>query len=153
MSAVPKSSVQYQAMQESDLDAVMAIETRVYEFPWTRGNFLDSMRAGYSCWLCTNEYGLVGYAVLMNAADEVHLLNLSIAVEYQRQGQGARLLAFLIGNARAAGDARMILEVRPSNQAGRRLYANFNFRQVGERRDYYPAAKGRENALVLAFDL
>lgn len=153
MSALPQSRTVYQLMREEDLAAVSAIEEGIYEFPWTQGNFLDSLRAGYSCWLCHDALDLVGYAVLMNASDEVHLLNLSVAGHHQRQGHGARMLEFLIGNARAAKAGKIILEVRPSNDAGRRLYANCGFRQLGIRRDYYPAALGREDALVLALDL
>ena len=153
MSALPQPRTAYRLMREEDLAAVAAIEERIYEFPWTHGNFLDSLRAGYACWLCRDAQGLMGYAVLMNAADEVHLLNLSIALDHQRQGHGARMLEFLIGDARAAKARKIILEVRPSNEAGRRLYANFSFKQLGIRRDYYPATAGREDALVLALDL
>ena len=153
MSALPQTRTAYQLMREEDLAAVASIEERIYEFPWTQGNFLDSLRAGYTCWLCHGAQDLVGYAVLMNASDEVHLLNLSIAGHYQRQGYGARMLEFLIADARAAKSGKIILEVRPSNDAGRRLYANFGFRQLGIRRNYYPAAAGREDALVLALDL
>ena len=153
MSAVPQPRLQYRSMRETDLATVTAIETSVYEFPWTRGNFFDSLHAGYTCWLCYDAQGLVGYAVLMNASDEVHLLNLSIAGPRQRKGYGARMLEFLVDNARAVKARRFILEVRPSNGGGRRLYANFGFQQVGIRRDYYPAVVGREDALVLALDL
>ena len=153
MSAVPLPRVSYQSMRETDLAAVVAIESSIYEFPWTRGNFLDSLHAGYACWLCHDAQGLLGYAVLMNAADEVHLLNLSIAGQRQRQGHGARMLEFLIDNARLAKAGKIILEVRPSNEGARRLYANFGFRQLGIRRDYYPAAADREDALVLGLDL
>ena len=153
MSAVPKPHTAYQLMREEDLAAVIAIEERIYEFPWTRGNFVDSLRAGYVCWVGHDEQGLLGYAVYMSAADEVHLLNLSIAGHRQREGHGARMLEFLVGKSRAAKATKIILEVRPSNDAGRKLYDNFGFRQLGIRRDYYPAAWGREDALVLALDL
>ena len=36
-------------MREQDLDEVMAIEAAIYSHPWTRGNFADSLRAGYQC--------------------------------------------------------------------------------------------------------
>jgi len=153
MSAVPQSRIQYQTMRETDVAAVIAIEDRIYEFPWTRGNFLDSLRAGYTCWVCHDGQTLVGYAVLMHAADEVQLLNLSVAAAQQRRRHGARMLEFLVDNARARKAVTMLLEVRPSNTAGRQLYANAGFRQLGVRRDYYPAATGREDALVLALDL
>ena len=153
MSAVPENKVGYRPMREADLDAVMAIESTVYSFPWTRGNFRDSLRAGYACWLCRGDHEVLGYAVLMSAADEVHLLNLSVAAESQRRGYGSGMLLFVIDNARAAMAHRMFLEVRPSNEGAQKLYTEFGFRPVGLRRAYYPAAAGREDALVMALDL
>ncbi len=153
MSAVPQSRVQYDAMLESDIAAVLDIEQRIYECPWTGGNFLDSLRAGYGCWLCRDERQLLAYAVLMDAAGEVHLLNLSVAQSEQGRGHGTRMLQFLMAEARAAGASRMILEVRPTNTGAQRLYSDFGFRRIGVRRDYYPAASGREDALVMACEL
>ncbi|MDI9654526.1 ribosomal-protein-alanine N-acetyltransferase, partial [Burkholderia cenocepacia] len=34
-------------MTDADLDEVVAIEHVAYEFPWSRGNFEDSLRNGY----------------------------------------------------------------------------------------------------------
>jgi ribosomal-protein-alanine N-acetyltransferase len=95
----------------------------------------------------------MGYAVMMLGADEAHLLNLSVAAPYQRAGLGRRLLEHLIDVARGHGAHTLFLEVRPSNVAGRRLYARRGFAQVGRRKDYYPAAVGREDALILSLAL
>ena len=52
MSALPKPVTdRYAPMTEADLAEVVAIEREIYPFPWTRGNFLDSVRAGYSVWV------------------------------------------------------------------------------------------------------
>lgn len=139
-------------MCESDLEPVIEIEQRIYAFPWTLGNFRDSIRAGHSCWVCRGGEGLVGYAVLMLAAGEAHLLNLTIDLRFQRRGHGSRLLRHLVRTARDDGAQVLFLEVRPSNAAGLELYARHGFRQIGVRRDYYPAQCGRENALVLALE-
>lgn len=143
------------AMTGRDIAAVMAIEQAVYPFPWTAGNFDDSIRAGYDAWLFHDDAGaLAGYAVVMWLPDEVHLLNLSVAAVMQRQGWGARMLAWLCADCMARGAHAMLLEVRPSNVPARRLYDRFGFRQVGVRRRYYPAADhGREDALVLRREL
>ena len=139
-------------MGESDLDPVVEIEQRIYAFPWTRGNFRDSIRAGYSCWVCRSGADLLGYAVLMLAAGEAHLLNLTIDSKFQRRGHGSRLLRHLMRTARDYGARVLFLEVRPSNVAGLELYARHGFRRIGVRRDYYPARGGRENALVFALE-
>ena len=151
MSAVLASHPRFEAMRTEDLDQVVAIERSVYEFPWTPGNFRDSMRAGYQCRVYRDEHdALIGYGVLMAGVEEGHLLNLSIALDWQRKGYGARLLEHFIELARRATLRTLYLEVRPSNIAARQLYLRRGFRQVGLRRAYYPAANGREDALVLS---
>jgi ribosomal-protein-alanine N-acetyltransferase len=136
-------------MTSADLGRVMPIEADIYEFPWTRGNFEDSLSAGYSCWLYADGAELVGYCVIMLAVDEAHLLNLSIAADWQGQGHGRALLNGAMEAIREHGAKAMLLEVRPSNTAGRILYSRAGFSQVGLRKGYYPAQSGREDALVL----
>ena len=153
MSAVLKSDPVITPMLEADLPELMQVEDRIYEFPWSAGNFRDSIRAGYGCWVYRSEGAFVGYCVFMAAAGEAHLLNISIAEAYQRKGYGARLLRETLTAARDQGAALIFLEVRPSNEAGLRLYERFGFRRVGLRRGYYTANSGREDALVLALDL
>ena len=153
MSAVLRPAIELRPMTAADLPAVMAIERAIYAFPWTLGNFRDSIASGYHCAAYLRDGELIGYAVVMQAADEAHLLNLSIAAERQRQGCGSALLRRLCATARDQGTRRMILEVRPSNAAGLRLYERHGFERVGLRREYYPAPAGREDALVLGLQL
>jgi ribosomal-protein-alanine N-acetyltransferase len=140
-------------MSEADLRPVIEIEESIYEFPWTLGNFRDSLRAGYGCWVVRDHRRLIGYAVLMLAAGEAHLLNLSVAARAQRRGHGRSLLEHVVGAAREHEAKVLFLEVRPTNKVGQRLYGGYGFKQVGVRRGYYPARLGREDALVLALDL
>jgi len=140
-------------MSEADLRRVLEIEETLYEFPWTPGNFRDSLRAGYCCRVVRDGRRLIGYAVLMLAAGEAHLLNLSVAAPAQRRGHGRSLLEHVVGIAREHDAKVLFLEVRPTNEVGQRLYAGYGFKQVGVRRGYYPAHRGREDAIVLALDL
>jgi ribosomal-protein-alanine N-acetyltransferase len=153
MSAVLKPDDEFAPLSITDLDRVMAIEEVIYPFPWTRGNFVDALRAGYSGWAYRCRGVLVGYAVCMRVLDEVHLLNLSVDAGWQRCGHGARLLRFLIDLFGAAGCRQMLLEVRPSNWAAHRLYQQFGFVRIGVRRNYYPAEGGREDAWVMVREI
>jgi len=150
MSAVLKESPRLAAMREADLDEVLAIESAVYSHPWSRGNFADSLRSGYTCRTWRQGPELLGYFVLMAAVGEAHLLNLSVAAGRQRRGHGAALLAEAMRIARELGARHIFLEVRPSNRPGQALYERFGFHRVARRRGYYPAANGREDALVLS---
>lgn len=160
MSALPSSpqapgpSLRVRGMRAADLDAVSAIEQAVYPFPWTRGNFADTLKAGYDAWVFeTTERPspeLAGYAVVMWIPDEAHLLNLSVAGALQGRGVGRAMLEWLMRDAGRRGARGMMLEVRPSNDRAIALYRSAGFGQIGLRKRYYPAANGaREDALVL----
>ena len=142
-------------MTVADLDAVLAIENRAYGFPWTRGNFIDSLAAGHWTALRFDDAGaLVAYAVAMPAVDEMHLLNLTVAPASEGRGHAQALLDRLEDHARAMGQRSLWLEVRPSNDRARRLYTWRGFQEVGLRRGYYPASLGRrEDAIVMSLSL
>jgi ribosomal-protein-alanine N-acetyltransferase len=153
MSAVLRDEPRRAPMREADLAEVLAVENAIYTHPWTRGNFADSLKAGYHCrtWRAGPE--LIGYYILLVAAGEAHLLNLSVAAAYQRGGHGSALLAEAMRMARERGALHIFLEVRPSNDGAKALYSRFGFRQVAVRPGYYPAREGREDALVLTLAL
>lgn len=149
MSAQLATLPHFRQMTAADLDAVEVIEQSVYTHPWTRGNFADSLDAGYHCWIIDCGSGVAGYSVVMIAAGEAHLLNLSITMPLQRRGLGSELLRFVIKLARDHGAQTVYLEVRESNIAGRALYARHGFTEIGVRRDYYPAGALREDAVTM----
>ncbi|MCX7150166.1 MAG: ribosomal protein S18-alanine N-acetyltransferase [Rhodocyclales bacterium] len=145
--------IRYAPMTEADLDAVAEAERRIYAFPWTRGNFADSLAAGHGAWLAQEKGCMTGYAVMMQALDEVHLLNITVLPEAQGAGRGSALLSHLIDLARMKAATRMLLEVRPGNTSGQGFYQRHGFVEIGRRRDYYPAHEGREDAIVMACEL
>ena len=140
-------------LTEADLDAVMEIEIRAYDFPWTQSIFRDCLRVGYCCWCCENEGIIQGYGVMSAAAGESHILNLTVHPESQRQGIGSKLLKHFLQLARRHGADTIMLEVRPSNRKAINLYEKLGFNEIGVRRNYYPAEDGREDALMLALNL
>lgn len=155
MSAVLKSvEAQFAPLTEERLDEVVAIEARAYDHPWTRGNFSDSLRAGYEAQALVAGETLLGYFVAMKGVDEVHLLNLTVAPEFQSQGWG-RLMLDAVGLwARGEGAQWLWLEVRVSNERAQSLYERHGMRRVGERKGYYPAGPGlREDAIVMSLRL
>jgi ribosomal-protein-alanine N-acetyltransferase len=140
-------------MQFEDLDRIMEIEPRIYSHPWSRGNFADSLHAGYSCWIYESEGEVVGYAVMMSVLDEAHLLNISIAQDCQGRGMGRALLEHVIDIARRHGAQMMFLEVRPSNKNAIALYESIGFNEFSVRKGYYPAHNGREDAILMGLAL
>ena len=141
------------AMSASDLDAVMAIERVNFSYPWTEGNFKDSMSSGYICLVMEQADQVVGYAVLMMVLDEAHLLNISVDKTYQGKGWGRYLLLHMMDVGRGKGGLNMFLEVRPSNHSALGLYESMGFNEMGIRPGYYPAHNGREDAVLMGMAL
>jgi ribosomal-protein-alanine N-acetyltransferase len=154
MSAVFKTiEAGFEPMTEARLNEVVAIERRAYRQPWTRGNFSDSLRSGYQAQLLCAGETVLGYFVAMRGVDEVHLLNITVDVAFQGQGWGRVMLDAISLWARSENAHWVWLEVRTSNTRAQEVYERYGYRRVGERKNYYPAEHGREDAIVMSCKL
>lgn len=149
MNAILKLHHNIRRMCDADVPAVLLVEKGSYEFPWSAGNFVDSIHAGYSAWVYEVGGEIIGHAVLMAALDEAHLLNITISPAWRRQGLGSVLLNHAIDTARQQLVRTLYLEVRPSNRPAIELYEKNGFEAFALRKGYYPAQEGREDALVM----
>ncbi len=134
---------------EGDLPWIVELEHQLQGFPWSERNFCDSLAGGHDVWVVESGGRPLAFAVLMHAIDEAHLLDIGVARDFQRRGVATRMLHHLYARAAALGAVSIFLEVRPSNLAAARLYEREGFVVVGRRRAYYPAADGREDAIVM----
>ena len=157
MSAQWRESTSLQPMTAAHADAVSAIENSVYPFPWTRGNFIDSLASGYPARVLVDEGDgrrVIGYFVAMDGVDEMHLLNITVVPQAEHQGHGRGMLDAVVSMCRERRAARLWLEVRQSNLRARALYRRYGFVETGVRRGYYPAPEGRrEDACVMTLDV
>ena len=150
MSAIVEPTLNFRPICEDDLSRVLDVETRAYQFPWSKNIFCDCLRVGYHCWLLEEFDDIVGYGVMMIAAGECHILNLCVDPNRQNQGFGNMILEFLLDTASRFNTDTVFLEVRPSNTYAIKLYHRAGFDEVGIRKNYYPAILDREDALILA---
>lgn len=146
--------VHFEPLIAQHLDRVLAVETRAYAHPWNAVNFLDALQAGNQAQMLVAGSTVIGYFVVMQGVEEVHLLNITVAPEYQRQGWSRVMLDALSLWARGQGAHWVWLEVRQGNGRALTVYEAHGFRQVGMRKQYYPAENGlREDALVMGLRL
>lgn len=145
------------------LDEVMQIEQQAYAHPWSRANFADSIQTGYQMQVLTtnstsgsDKQPILGYFVAMKGFEEVHLLNITVAPEYQGRGWARAMLEALAVWSRGQAAEWLWLEVRASNTRALKVYKDHGFKLVSVRQDYYPAgpkANGREDAIVMSLKL
>jgi ribosomal-protein-alanine N-acetyltransferase len=152
VSAVLKQGRQLLPMNTAHLDTVLAIEGAAYAFPWTRGNFVDSIASSYVARVLYGETGeILGYLIAMLGVEEMHLLNITVAPPHQSRGHARFMIDELVALCRSRQALQLWLEVRESNARARAMYLNRGFVHVGVRKGYYPAAHGRrEDAIVMS---
>ena len=144
----------FEPMTEVALDDVVALEQRAYAHAWQRRNFMDCLESGYQAQMLLAGDTLLGYFVAMKGFEEVHLLNIAVAPEYQRQGWAQVMLDALTLWTRGQGLQWVWLEARTGNTRAIHVYKAHGFRTVGKRKQYYPAPGGqREDALVMSLKL
>lgn len=140
-------------MHLSDIDRIILIEREIFLFPWSPGNFSDSIEAGYVCQVLEQDDTLMGYGIMMRSPEEAHVLTLGIAADWQKKGLGKKLLQHFIEYANKQEVKSVFLDVRKSNHGAAQLYKRMGFHHIATRKGYYPAMCGREDALVMQLEL
>jgi [ribosomal protein S18]-alanine N-acetyltransferase len=152
--ARPSAEARFEPLTQDRLVAVLNVEQRAYAHPWSHGNFTDTLNAGYEAQVLLAGDTVLGYFVAMLGVDEVHLLNITVAPEHQRQGWARVMLDAMAIWARGQGADWLWLEVRVGNQRAIEVYEAQGYRRVGQRKQYYPSDRGqREDALVMSLRL
>lgn len=143
------------AMRVPDLTEVIAVERQAYPVPWSHGNFVDSLAAGYPAEVLRGaRAGLLGYWVAMPGVDELHLLNITVTPVWQGQGLAVAMLDRIVAECRQRCLTQLWLEVRVSNERARAVYRRYGFAEVGRRRAYYPVQQGpREDAILMSLSV
>ncbi len=146
-------ALELRRMSSDHLEQIMAIERLAYPFPWTKSMFATSLSSGDLCLILVLNEEIVGYAIVNYILDEAHLLNICISPQFEKRGLGRVLLRYLISEAKEKACMMFFLEVRQSNVQAISLYFSEGFNEVGVRPNYYPAQRGREDAVLMTLDL
>jgi ribosomal-protein-alanine N-acetyltransferase len=149
---VSSQSIVLRAMTTADITAVCAIEQQVQYAPWTEKLFSDSLER-HVCWVAQKDQQVVGFFVVQFIVDEAHLLNIAVDPTQQKQGIGRLLLDNVQQQAMIKKASTIFLELRATNQRALALYQMAGFNEIGLRKNYYPAAQGKEDAVIMALML
>lgn len=144
-------TLQFLPLAIEHLDDVWAIEQQAHSHPWAESMIRDvNSRGGCHHVLIDNDQ-LVGYFYAQNIVGEVTLLNIAVAPEQQGKGYGKALLEYLLDHGEKANAESVWLEVRESNHKAFALYECAGFNEVDRRKNYYPAANGNEDAIIMSY--
>jgi ribosomal-protein-alanine N-acetyltransferase len=141
------------SLTTTDLARAYEIETRAHAFPWSEKTFATNQGERYlNLRLMANEV-MAAFAITQVVLDEATLFNIAVDPAWQRQGFGRKLLKHLIDELEKRDVLTLWLEVRASNHAAIALYESLGFNEATIRRNYYPTANGREDAIIMALPI
>lgn len=119
---------------------------------WTQASYREWMNSpGAVAFVSEGDGRVTGFIIGRQVVDEAEVVNLAVAPQARRKGQGGALLKAALDEFRARGASRVFLEVRESNLAARAFYAKHGFSQAGKRLNYY--RKPEEAAIVMEMKL
>ncbi|OON40042.1 ribosomal-protein-alanine N-acetyltransferase [Izhakiella australiensis] len=137
----------------ADLERALEIEKRSHAFPWSAQTLSANQGERFVNLRLDSDGLMAAFAITQVVLDEATLFNLAVDPDYQRRGYGRQLLSYLLGELEKQNVMTLWLEVRASNQPALALYQQQGFNEVSLRRNYYPTATGREDAIVMALTL
>lgn len=148
--------LRFRRMSVEDLDRVVEIEKDGFKHPWSAELLRRELSHAWSTILLAVEEDadgerILGFIVYWLVHDEVHVLNIAVAVEARRRGLGRALMEEAAAHGRRNAAQLSTLEVRRSNVAAITLYRALGYRQVGIRPNYY--TDEGEDAIVMILDL
>lgn len=128
--------------------AVAKIETLCFSDPWSEGSVAGSIESGLCVYLgAFFDETLAGYVSVIYSPGCAEIANLAVRPDFRRMGLGETLMRRVELDARRNQSDELLLDVRQSNLAARRLYEKLDFEYVGTRKNFY--AKPREDALLM----
>lgn len=124
-------------LDPADIPALVDLEEILFpgDAPWSWEMFASELEVGNHYVVHRDSDGVIdGYAGLAIIGDEAEVHTIGVRPDAQGAGLGRKLLRQLMS---AAGDRRLLLEVRTDNVAAIALYASEGFSTLGVRRRYY----------------
>lgn len=144
-------TIEFVPLTTAYVQDVYRIELTAHSHPWSQNLITDVDSRGACHRVMLIDQVVVGYFYAQNIVGEVTLLNVAVATESQGQGYGRRLLEHFLEMCEQAGAESAWLEVRESNQRAYQLYCQLGFNDIDRRINYYPTAKGREDAIIMSY--
>ncbi|WP_330982193.1 MULTISPECIES: ribosomal protein S18-alanine N-acetyltransferase [Enterobacterales] len=141
------------SLSQTDLPRAWQIEQRAHAFPWSEQTLASNQGERYLNLQLTVDGEMAAFAITQIVLDEATLFNIAVDPAFQRRGLGRELLEQVIDEVEKRGVVTLWLEVRASNVAAIALYESLGFNEATIRRNYYPTAEGREDAIIMALPI
>lgn len=144
---------QFQFISPDDYEAAFKLQTGCHSYPWSRSQFFDCLTEPYFAVQMLLDDEVVGYYVGLKVSVECTLMDIGIVKDIRGKGLGKELLKHFLRECNKRQAEEAWLEVRMSNTPAINLYTQMQFQEIEVRKDYYPSADGREDAIIMKLTL
>jgi ribosomal-protein-alanine N-acetyltransferase len=139
-------------IETRDVEFILTIQSASPEIAqWTARDYARVARGEMAGWVAEQKEVVAGFLVARRIASDLEILNFAVRPDSRKRGIGAALLREAFAWGKTFEAERALLEVRASNLAALRFYAQHRFEVTGRRPRYYAAPI--EDALVLTASL
>ena len=145
-------TISYRPASSDDISAILEIENKTNQMPWTESQFISSMEVGHFSVVLHEKNNIQGFAIYSPIVPESHLLNIAIDPAHQGKGLGDKLLQQVIFQNKTMGVQVISLEVRVSNLPAIKLYEKRGFLKDAIRPNYY-SGPPKEDALLMSIKI
>ncbi len=134
---------------KGDIPSLCRIEKECFSVPWSENAFESFFDNGCSvCFVAQADGELCGYAGANLSFGDCEITNVAVIEKYRRCGIARALLSMLEKNG---GVEKILLDVRKSNTAAKKLYDSLGFTVDGVRKNFY--SNPREDSILMSKDI
>ena len=149
MDAISLMKPQFSPLTTQNSEPYFELHKRGQFSPWSRKIFEDCLTKPYFAYSLDQDSQPLGYYIGMKVLDEVTLMDIVVSAAHRGMGLGQSLLQHLMDQCNQNNIQQVWLEVRESNSSAINIYDKAGFILVEQRVNYYPSAKGKEDALIM----
>ncbi|RGY99821.1 ribosomal protein S18-alanine N-acetyltransferase [Clostridium sp. AM58-1XD] len=127
-------------MEMSDIRDVAELERLCFSSPWSEKLLAELPKSRLdTCFLLDQGEGkgTAAYGILRILAGEGEIQRIGVLPSERKKGLGSKVMEAMTEYAREMGAECILLEVRESNTAARKLYKSWGFEEEGRRKNYY----------------
>jgi ribosomal-protein-alanine N-acetyltransferase len=134
----PRAHVLVRWAISRDLPEILEIENESFEFPWTREDYLGTLRRrNVIALVAERNESILGYAIYELLKTQLHLLNFAVAPKHRHTGIGYSLVERMKKKILEQRRTSIVLEVRETNLDAQLFFQSQGFAATNVLRKYY----------------
>ena len=141
------NNIKIEEMNLSHLEIIKNILTSEFDDFWNYNVLKEELENKNSKYLVAKiDNEIIGFAGIKIILDEADIMNIVVKKNFRNNGVGSLLLKNLIELSKDLNISSISLEVDETNIVAINLYKKFDFKEIGNRKNYYK----NNNAILMS---